>query len=253
VEAAQQLADGTIPITDTPVLAFSPGQVSFGSTLTERNITLFNAGAGDLSIAAFTPSSSRITVTPPPDSAGVGAYTLTLNRDGATAGQYMESISIASNGGNTIVNVQYEVPSINQQVAGSVGELYVFLIDWSSGEFTVQQYQSNAGQYEYRFTGVDPGVYFIIAGSDPDNDGFVGGSGEALGIYPTEDDPLLVIANKSFEKLDFSVTYEIPLEAATATQRKSVTKGTQPACQSSAKNGKSLSCVRSISPEQAPL
>jgi serine protease len=248
VEAAQQIADGTIPITDTPALGVNPGRVSFGATLTERNITLFNAGTGNLSIAAFTPSSSRITVTPPSDSAGVGAYTLTLNREGATAGQYMESISIASNGGNATVNVQYEILSNNQQVAGSVGELYVFLIDWNSGEFTVQQYQSNASQYQYRFTGVDPGVYFIIAGSDPDNDGFVGGSGEALGIYPTEDSPQLVIANKSFEKLDFNVTYEIPLEAASATQRKSATKDTQPACQSFAKNGKSLSCIRLISP-----
>jgi len=230
VQAAQQLADGTIPITDTPALGVSPGRVSFGATLTERNITLFNAGTGALSITAVTPSSSRITVTPPSDSAGVGAYRLTLNREGATAGQYMESISVTSNGGNSLVNVQYEIPSINQQVAGSVGELYAFLVDWDSGEFTVQQYQSNAGQYEYRFTGVEPGVYFIIAGSDPDNDGFVGGSGEALGTYPTEDAPQLIIANQSFDQLDFRVAYEIPLEANLATQADSTNKGIPAAC-----------------------
>ena len=248
VQTAQQVADGTLPITDTPVLGVSPARVSFGATLTERNITLFNAGTGALSVTAFTSSSSRITVTPPSDAAGVGAYTLTLNREGATAGQYMESISIASNGGNAVVNVQYEIPSINQQVAGTVGELYVFLIDWNSGEFTVQQYQSNAGQYEYRFTGVEPGVYFIIAGSDPDNDGFVGGSGEALGTYPTEDDPQLIIANKSFDQLDFSVTYEIPLEASSAAQAESTKKGMQSACQPSDENGNNLPCVRLLRP-----
>ena len=229
-------------------MGVSPGRVSFGATITERNITLFNAGTGALSVTAFTPSSSRITVTPPSDAAGVGAYTLTLNREGATAGQYMESISITSNGGNTVVNVQYEIPSINQQVAGSVGELYVFLIDWNSGEFTVQQYQSNAGQYEYRFTGVEPGVYFIIAGSDPDNDGFVGGSGEALGTYPNEDDPELIIANKSFENLDFSVTYSIPLEVSSAAQAELTKKGMQPACQPSVENGNNLPCVRLLRP-----
>ena len=248
VQTAQQVADGTLPITDTPALGVSPGRVSFGATITERNITLFNAGTGALSVTAFTPSSSRITVTPPSDAAGVGAYTLTLNREGATAGQYMESISITSNGGNTVVNVQYEIPSINQQVAGSVGELYVFLIDWNSGEFTVQQYQSNAGQYEYRFTGVEPGVYFIIAGSDPDNDGFVGGSGEALGTYPNEDDPELIIANKSFENLDFSVTYSIPLEVSSAAQAELTKKGMQPACQPSVENGNNLPCVRLLRP-----
>ena len=248
VQTAQQVADGTLPITDTPALGVSPGRVSFGATITERNITLFNAGTGALSVTAFTPSSSRITVTPPSDAAGVGAYTLTLNRDGATAGQYMESISITSNGGNTVVNVQYEIPSINQQVAGSVGELYVFLIDWNSGEFTVQQYQSNAGQYEYRFTGVEPGVYFIIAGSDPDNDGFVGGSGEALGTYPNEDDPELIIANKSFDQLDFSVTYAIPLEVSSAAQAELTKKGMQPACQPSVENGNNLPCVRLLRP-----
>ena len=168
----------------------------------------------------------------------------------------MESISIASNGGSAIVNVQYEIPSDNQEIAGSVGELYVFLIDWNTGEFTVQQYQPNAGQYEYRFTDVAPGVYFIIAGSDPDNDGFVGGAGEALGTYPTQDQPLLVIANKSFKGLDFNVTYEIPLEAASATQVASPTKIPQAACQASSQASsrasyqvnKTLPCMTLIRP-----
>ena len=243
VEAAQQLADGTIPITDTPVLGVSPRRVSFGATLTERNITLFNAGTGALAISAFTPSSSRITVTPPSNTDGVGAYTLILNRDGATAGQYMESVSITSNGGNAIVNVQYEIPGANQETSGSVGELYVFLVNSNTDQSTQQQYQSNAGQYEYRFTDVEPGVYYIIAGSDPDNDGFVGGSGEALGIYPTEDDRVLIIANRNFEELDFNVTYEIPLEAGATAQAEPAKKGTQVACQPLSQARKSLPCI----------
>ncbi len=232
VQAAQQLAAGTIPITDNPVLAISPRRVTFGATLTKQSITLFNAGTGDLSISEFKPSSSRITVTPPSNSAGVGRYELTLNREGVAEGQYMESISIVSNAGRITVNVQYEIPSANQEIAGSVGELYVFLIDWSTGEFTFQQYQPNSGQYQYRFTNVTPGVYFIIAGSDPDNDGFVGGAGEALGTYPSEADPQLVIANKSISGLDFGVTYEIPLEANSAVkQAGSVKNVTQQNCQ----------------------
>jgi len=243
VEAAQQLADGTIPITDTPVLGVSPRRVSFGATLTERNITLFNAGTGALAISAFTPSSSRITVVPPSNTDGVGAYTLTLNRDGATAGQYMESVSINSNGGNAIVNVQYEIPGANQETSGSVGELYVFLVNSNTEQSTQQQYQSSAGRYEYRFTDVEPGVYYIIAGSDPDNDGFVGGSGEALGIYPTEDDRVLIIANRNFEELDFNVTYEIPLEAGATAQAEPAKKGTQVACQPLSQARKSLPCI----------
>ena len=246
VEAAQQLADGTIPITDTPVLGVSPRRVSFGATLTERNITLFNAGTGALAISAFTPSSSRITVTPPSNTDGVGAYTLILNRDGATAGQYMESVSITSNGGNAILNVQYEIPGANQETSGSVGELYVFLVNSNTDQSAQQQYQSNAGQYEYRFTDVEPGVYYIIAGSDPDNDGFVGGSGEALGIYPTEDDRVLIIANRNFEDLDFNVTYEIPLEAGATIQTEPAKKGTQDACQPLSQARKNVPCILSI-------
>ena len=243
VEAAQQLADGTIPITDTPVLGVSPSRVSFGATLTERNITLFNAGTGELAISAFTPSSSRISVTPPSNTDGVGAYTLTLDRDGATSGQYMESISIASNGGNVTINVQYEIPGANQEISGSVGELYVFLVNSDTGESMQQQRQSNAGQYDYRFTDVEPGVYYMIAGSDPDNDGFVGGSGEALGLYPNEDNPLLIIANSSFDGLDFNVTYEIPLEAGSITRAEPAKKGIQAACQPLSQARKSLPCI----------
>ncbi|MBT7541595.1 MAG: S8 family serine peptidase, partial [Gammaproteobacteria bacterium] len=243
VEAAQQLADGTIPITDTPVLGVSPSRVSFGATLTARNITLFNAGTGALAISAFTPSSSRISVTPPSNTDGVGAYTLTLDRNGATAGQYMESISIASNGGNVTINVQYEIPGANQEVSGSVGELYVFLVNSDTGQSMQQQHQSNAGQYDYRFTDVAPGVYYMIAGSDPDNDGFVGGSGEALGLYPNEDNPLLIIANSSFDGLDFNVTYEIPLEAGSTTRAEPAKKGIQAACQPLSQAKKSLPCI----------
>ena len=82
------------------------------------------------------------------------------------------------------MNVQYEIPGANQEISGSVGELVRFSRQFYTGESTQQQYQSSAGQYEYRFTDVEPGVYYIIAGSDPDNDGFVGGSGEALGTLP---------------------------------------------------------------------
>ena len=180
---------------------------------------------------------------PPSNTDGVGAYTLTLNRDGATAGQYMESVSINSNGGNAIVNVQYEIPGANQETSGSVGELYVFLVNSNTEQSTQQQYQSSAGRYEYRFTDVEPGVYYIIAGSDPDNDGFVGGSGEALGIYPTEDDRVLIIANRNFEELDFNVTYEIPLEAGATAQAEPAKKGTQVACQPLSQARKSLPCI----------
>ena len=243
VQAAQLLADGTIPITDTPALGVSLSRVSFGATLTERNITLFNAGTGDLSISAFTPSSSRITVTPPSDTAGVGAYVLTLNRTGLASGQYIDNIDIVSNGGNITVSVQYEVPGVNQQTAGSVGELYVFLVNSETGQAALQQHQSNAGEYDFRFTGVEPGVYFIVAGSDPDNNGFAGGAGEALGIYPTRDDPLLIIANKSFAELNFDAAYEIPLEAATVSRTESVQKGPQALCQRSSQLGSSLPCI----------
>jgi hypothetical protein len=89
-------------------------------------------------------------------------------------------------------------------------------------------------------------VYFIIAGSDPDNDGFAGDAGEALGIYPTRDGPLLIIANKSFAELNFDATYEIPLEAATASRAESVQKGLQALCQSSSQLGSSLPCIALI-------
>ena len=173
----------------------------------------------------------------------MGAYVLTLNRIGLASGQYIDNIDIVSNGGNITVSVQYEVPGVNQQTAGSVGELYVFLVNSETGQAALQQHQSNAGEYDFRFTGVEPGVYFIVAGSDPDNNGFAGGAGEALGIYPTRDDPLLIIANKSFAELNFDAAYEIPLEAATVSRTESVQKGLQAPCQRSSQLGSSLPCI----------
>jgi serine protease len=47
--------------------------------------------------------------------------------------------------------------------------------------------RASGGSYDYVFKNVQPGRYMIIAGSDRNNDGYLGDGCEALGAYPTVD------------------------------------------------------------------
>ena len=54
---------------------------------------------------------------------------------------------------------------------------------------------------------------------------------------------VIIFAYRDFDNLDFNVTYEIPLEAGATTQRETVKKGTQVACQPLSQARKSLPCI----------
>jgi serine protease len=68
------------------------------------------------------------------------------------------------------------------------GRHYVLLISAEGGNEgeAVQQKVVSAsnGRYEYAFNEVEPGEYFLVAGTDTDNNGFICENGEACAEYP---------------------------------------------------------------------
>jgi serine protease len=183
-------AIGAPPVIN-PALSVSPGSVSLGSVLGSVDITLKNVSSspGSLTVAApptVVPAAPWLTITPVNvDIDGLGTYQLTVDRSGLTDGSYATVVSFVSNE-NTV-----SVPVIMQQQSvstGGIGSVYVLLIDDDEGEI-LDQFSGQAvnGSLDYSFSGLAPGNYSIIAGTDIDNDFVICQSAEACGGYPSLD------------------------------------------------------------------
>jgi serine protease len=81
---------------------------------------------------------------------------------------------------------------------GNAGFHYILLIDPATGDARHQDTAAaSGGMYGYSIGGVTAGSYYVIAGSDTDNDGSICDTGEACGAYPTIDLPAILDAGMS--------------------------------------------------------
>lgn len=176
-------AGGVVP--DNPFMAVSPGSLNFGTSGISAVLNVRNTGTGatPLTITSVTNDSGGwLTHTAPVG--GLGDYTFVVNRslvpDDNT---YSATITIVSSV-NTVT-----IPVIMQKVkvvtTDDAGRHYILLYNVNSAS-PAQQDAANAfnGSYNYGFSSVASGEYYIIAGTDLDNDGFICNEGEACGIYP---------------------------------------------------------------------
>ena len=62
-------------------------------------------------------------------------------------------------------------------------------------------------EVEYGFDALDQGSYFVIAGTDMDNDGFICDEAEACGAYPVENDPVRVTVDGPVSGIDFTSVF----------------------------------------------
>ena len=97
-------------------------------------------------------------------------------------------------------------------VTGDAGFHYVLLID-ADTDSPPQQYEVSAfnGSYTYNFASVAEGNYFIFAGTDSDNDIFIGDAGESIGAYISLDQPTVISVNQDLSNIDFNTSFKLNL------------------------------------------
>jgi serine protease len=141
----------------------------------------------------------------------VGTYTATVDRTGLADGSYLATITFTSNGGTVLVPVVMQVGT-GTGGGGDAGFHYVLLID-PSDLSTVAQVALGPtnGSYDYAFTDIPSGSYFIVAGTDSDNDFFICDTGEACGGYPIVNDPAEIVVDGDRTGLDFATGFEVNL------------------------------------------
>ncbi|MDR0843237.1 MAG: S8 family serine peptidase, partial [Acidobacteriota bacterium] len=163
----------------------NPKTVNFGVFGTSATVTISKIGNGVLSVTKVSVDGDAgwLTVTPASvDSDGFGGYRFEVDRDALPQEGTYTAVAVftASSGDSIAIGVTLQVRTT--ETAYDAGRHYVLLVrvDGENPE-TVNMVEATAsdGYYSYSFANVVPGTYRIIAGSDRDNDGYLGDEGEA--------------------------------------------------------------------------
>jgi serine protease len=76
------------------------------------------------------------------------------------------------------------------------------------------------GVYPFSFSRIPAGKYIVFAGTDSDNDYFIGDSGEAAGAYRSLDQPVVINVQENVSGLQFSTAFNLQLPAAASEMKR---------------------------------
>ncbi|MFY3746515.1 S8 family serine peptidase [Anaeromyxobacter sp. Red801] len=207
---AVQAAGATCGAPLPPSLSVTPGRLDFGPGDGSLQLQAAQVGDGALTVTAVSDDAAWLTLSPPAAASGLGAYTATVDRTGLADGRYTARITFTpSSGDPVVIPVTLQVGAA--AAAGDAGYLYVLLVrDGVSGVELVKQWDGAAsgGSYAFRLDGVSAGTYYLVAGSDMNNDGYICDAGEACGAWPTLGVLTPLGASGPRSDLDFSVAFD---------------------------------------------
>jgi serine protease len=202
---------GYTPPENTPILSVFPNPLQFSTTTESLELSLDNTGTADLQITAISDDVAWLSIeaaTLPltikeDDTATV--LTVSVDRSGLVDGTYLGVISIASNGGDASISVSMQVQSSS---GGDVGQVYVLVVESATNQSVSQATVGFSDAYSFQTPqDIPAGTYFVVAGTDRNNDGYICDSGEACGLYPLIDNPTHFDLNGNVTGIDFSVDY----------------------------------------------
>ncbi|MBI5896036.1 MAG: S8 family serine peptidase, partial [Desulfobacterales bacterium] len=209
-----------------PALAVTPLSLRFDADTISATLFARQVGSGSLSLDSLTVGSGWLNVAQSLGQSGVGdfgQYTVTVNRTNLPGGIYTDYIEFVSSANTVRVPVTLEVlPDRDASAANQ----YLLLIDADTMETVAQRALSPSnGQYSFTFEEVPPGNYYLISGSDLDNDYSLLDQGEAVGGYETLDDWVAFTVDRDLTGLNFTVGFSqwpffLPSELSAAGQRR---------------------------------
>ncbi len=205
-------AGGPTPRTDS-ALVVSPTEIDFANFLEAITLNLTNAGSDTLTITAITADQPWITVTPTSGTAPLSVQ-VAVDRSGLAAGTYQGTITITSDAvaepSTATVSVRLEVGGAT---VGNVGTVYVLLMDVDTAETADQTETDRSREYRFEFPRAPDGTYYVVAGTDRDQDQYICDMEDACGFYP---DPLEIIRGRTIEGIDIIMSQLISPQAAAA-------------------------------------
>jgi len=208
---AQNLAGGgVLPLT----LIVNPAVLNFGPQSTAvLSVEKAGGNASDqLLVNAITADVPWLDIAEENiDTNKLGTYTVIVDRNQLIPGIHTATITVdADDPTVNDIEVPVSMQVVTPIVGGNAGFHYILLVD--SETFAIKA-QDNApfspGGYAYSFTNVPAGTYQIFAGTDSNNDFFLGDPGEAFGAYLTLDQPVALTISDDQGGLDFNSNFDV--------------------------------------------
>ncbi len=195
---------------ERPILQLVPGNLDFASDLSSGTVTVSNGGVGTLEVTAVTVDQPWLSVSP--SQGGAGTYAVTVDRGGLADGVYSGGVEFVSNGGTLPVSVRMVV-GVPYALGGDIGTVYVLLVNRDTLQAAGQDNITADDAYVFTLPNVPPGDYLLFAGTDLNDDSFVGDPGEAFGGFPTLLDPAVLDATRDRSGLSLNVSFDINIQA----------------------------------------
>jgi serine protease len=224
VAAAQNLAGGA-PLPPTIIVSPAFLNLAVSGAVQSTDLEIRNGVQTPLTISSVISDSAAVwlSVTEKTvDANKLGVYSVTADPGALTPGVYAANITVsAADPSVESATVPVRLQVLSPVSAGNVGFIYVLLVDPDTLETVAEAdvpFNAGTGQYRYNFSAVPAGTYRIYAGTDANNDSFIGDPGEAIGAYRTVDQPVSVEIPGTNTELDFEVGYEVALPSQLTVQ-----------------------------------
>jgi serine protease len=181
-----------------PVLVATPTALDFGQNSNAEFLNMENRGGGRLVSPGFgtSPNVPWLTVTDastnPPANISADVLRVAINRASLAAGTNQTTLTIGYlvEGTTTEQTVDIDIRVQNGAPPTSTDTVFVLLVDAATLDSIAQDDTTAAAQFRYTLAEVPTGTYLLAAGTDRDNDGFIGDPGELFGMWPLLDTPL---------------------------------------------------------------
>ncbi|MFK7742429.1 MAG: S8 family serine peptidase [Planctomycetota bacterium] len=206
---AASAAQGNNPT--APVLVASSSAADFGPDSTTLNVTLRNEGSGQLNFVdgTITPPVSwldgQVFDDTPNDGIDGDRLELVADRTGLPNGVEQATVTLEYDNGSGMSTIDIVVRLQVGQSTTADETVFVLLVDPFSFETFYQAETTQAQSYAFVMPGVAAGDYLLVAGTDRDNDDFLGDDGELFGAWPNIDrpTPIEIAAGSSPANIEF--------------------------------------------------
>jgi serine protease len=199
VRAAIEVIGGPPPTAS--ILTVYATQLNFDTMLDSLAFSAVNAGGGALFINSVTDNVPWLTLTPASGNTPL-SLRARVDRSLLPPGTHTGRITVASDADqnpSVTVDVTVKVSAVGD---GNVGTVFVLLVNPQSFT-TVAWVETSVGRgYEFAIPAVTPDVYFVIAGTDRDDNGFICEEEDACGVYP---DLVTITSGQPTPTINFTV------------------------------------------------